>query len=127
MAATDSSLPIARRSAWRDDCMEVVCGIANAGGGRLVLDADVDGRGVVKRKTNRLMKTIPSAVAAALGLTCAMELVLEEGRMCLEVVVPLHLSPSATMARSTCTRTASIPFSTTRPWIASFSRRRKPI
>lgn len=88
MAATDSSLPIARRSAWRDDCMEVVCGIANAGGGRLVLDADVDGRGVVKRKTNRLMKTIPSAVAAALGLTCAMELVLEEGRMCLEVVVP---------------------------------------
>ncbi|WP_304596684.1 AlbA family DNA-binding domain-containing protein [Adlercreutzia caecimuris] len=88
MAATDSSLPIARRSAWRDDCMEVVCGIANAGGGRLVLDADVDSRGVVKRKTNRLMKTIPSAVAAALGLTCAMELVLEEGRMCLEVVVP---------------------------------------
>lgn len=88
MAATDTSLPIARRSTWRDDCLEIVCGIANAGGGRLVLDADVDGRGVVKRKTNRLMKTIPQTVSTALGLTCAMELVLEDGRICLEVVVP---------------------------------------
>lgn len=93
MAATDASLPIARRSTWRDDCLEVVCGIANAGGGRLVLDADVDGRGVVKRKTNRLMKTIPQAISSSLGLTCAMELVLEDGRICLEVVIPPSPEP----------------------------------
>lgn len=93
MAATDASLPIARRATWRDDCLEIVCGIANAGGGRLVLDADVDGRGVVKRKTNRLMKTIPGIISSALDLTCAMELVLEEGRMCLEVVIPPSPEP----------------------------------
>lgn len=88
MAAPATSLPIARRSTWRDDCLELICGIANAGGGRLILDADVDGRGVVKRKTSRLMKTIPNIISSSLGLMCAMELVLEEGRMCLEVVVP---------------------------------------
>lgn len=93
MATTDTSLPIARRSIWRDDCLEIICGIANAGGGRLVLDADVDGRGVVKRKTNRLMKTIPGLISSSLGLTCAMELVLEDGHMCLEVVVPPASTP----------------------------------
>lgn len=88
MAAIDSTLPIARRSTWRDECLELVCGIANAGGGRLILDADVDGRGVVKRKTNRLIKTIPDIIAQSLGLTCAVELVLDGGRFCLEVVIP---------------------------------------
>lgn len=53
MVASDRMLPIARRSAWRDDCLEVVCGIANAGGGRLILNADVDSRGSVKRRTDR--------------------------------------------------------------------------
>ena len=93
MAPTDPSLPIARRSLWRDDCLELICGIANAGGGRLVLDADVDSHGVVKRKTNRLMKSIPPLISSALGLTCGMELVLEAGRMCLEVVVPPSEEP----------------------------------
>lgn len=93
MATADSSLPIARRSVWRDDCLEIVCGIANAGGGRLILDADVDSRGVVKRRTNRVMKSIPGAVSQALGLTCAVELVLDSGHFCLEVVVPPAAEP----------------------------------
>ena len=46
MLPSESSLPIARRATWRDtECLELVCGIANAGGGRLILDADVDSRG----------------------------------------------------------------------------------
>lgn len=93
MATKDSSLPIARRSTWRDDCLELVCGIANAGGGRLILDADVDSRGVVKRKTNRIMKSIPHTVSQALDLTCAVELVLDGGQFCLEVVVPPTAEP----------------------------------
>lgn len=92
MATTESSLPIARRSVWRDDCLELVCGIANAGGGRLILDADVDSRGVVKRKTNRVMRSIPGAISQALDLTCAIELVLDGGRFCLEVVIRQHPS-----------------------------------
>lgn len=93
MAAADASLPIARRSTWRDECLEVVCGIANAGGGRLILDAEVDGRGSVKRRTNRVMKAIPPDVKQALGLICAVELVLDGGRFCLEVVVPPAVEP----------------------------------
>lgn len=55
MLPSESSLPIARRATWRDtECLELVCGIANAGGGRLILDADVDSRGAVKRRTSRL-------------------------------------------------------------------------
>lgn len=88
MAARDASLPIARRATWRDDCLEVVCGIANAGGGRLILDADVDSRGTVRRRTNRTMKAIPPDINQALGITCAVELVLDGGRFCLEVVIP---------------------------------------
>lgn len=88
MATAHSNLPIARRSTWRDDCLELICGIANAGGGRLILDAEVDARGVVKRKTNRLIKTIPDLITQSLGLTCAVELVLDGGQFCLEVVVP---------------------------------------
>ena len=54
MLPSESSLPIARRATWRDtECLELVCGIANAGGGRLILDADVDSRGAVKRRTSR--------------------------------------------------------------------------
>ena len=93
MVASDRMLPIARRSAWRDDCLEVVCGIANAGGGRLILNADVDSRGSVKRRTNRIMKSIPPAVDQALGLVCAVELVLDGGRFCLEVVIPPASEP----------------------------------
>lgn len=89
MLPSESSLPIARRATWRDtECLELVCGIANAGGGRLILDADVDSRGAVKRRTSRLMKTIPGLIAQSLNLTCAVELVLDSGRFCLEVVIP---------------------------------------
>ena len=89
MLPSESSLPIARRVTWRDtECLELVCGIANAGGGRLILDADVDSRGAVKRRTSRLMKTIPGLIAQSLNLTCAVELVLDSGRFCLEVVIP---------------------------------------
>ena len=89
MLPSESSLPIARRATWRDtECLELVCGIANAGGGRLILDADVDSRGAVKRRTSRLMKTIPGLIAQSLNLTCAAELVLDSGRFCLEVVIP---------------------------------------
>lgn len=89
MPTPESSLPIARRAAWRDEeCLELVCGIANAGGGRLILDADVDSRGAVKRRTSRLMKAIPGTIARSLSLTCAVELVLDSGKFCLEVVVP---------------------------------------
>ena len=89
MLPSEPSLPIARRATWRDtECLELVCGIANAGGGRLILDADVDSRGAVKRRTSRLMKTIPGLIAQSLNLTCAAELVLDSGRFCLEVVIP---------------------------------------
>lgn len=89
MLPSESSLPIARRATWRDtECLELVCGIANAGGGRLILDADVDSRGAVKRRTSRLMKTIPGLIAQSLNLTCAVELVLDSGRFCLEVFIP---------------------------------------
>ncbi|MFR1168424.1 MAG: ATP-binding protein [Adlercreutzia equolifaciens] len=89
MLPSESLLPIARRATWRDtECLELVCGIANAGGGRLILDADVDSRGAVKRRTSRLMKTIPGLIAQSLNLTCAVELVLDSGRFCLEVVIP---------------------------------------
>ena len=68
MLPVESSLPIARRATWRDtECLELVCGIANAGGGRLILDADVDSRGAVKRRTSRLMKTIPGLIAQSLN------------------------------------------------------------
>lgn len=94
MLTSDSSLPIARRATWRDtECLELVCGIANAGGGRLILDADVDSRGNVKRRTGRLMKTVPGIIAQSLDLTCAVELVLDSGRFCLEVVIPPTDSP----------------------------------
>ena len=93
MASADSNLPIARRSTWRDDYLELVCGIANAGGGRLILDAEVDNRGGVKRKTNRLIKTIPDLITQSLGFTCAVELVLDGGQFCLEVVIPPATEP----------------------------------
>lgn len=94
MAASDASLAIARRSSWRDEeCLELVCGISNAGGGRLILDADVDSRGAVKRRTNRMMKAIPGIIAQSLSLTCAVELVLDSGRFCLEVVIPPSPEP----------------------------------
>lgn len=122
MAASDASLAIARRSSWRDEeCLELVCGISNAGGGRLILDADVDSRGAVKRRTNRMMKAIPGIIAQSLSLTCAVELVLDSGRFCLEVVIPPPPSPSATTARSSSSATARTTSLTTRPSTACCS------
>lgn len=89
MLPSESLLPIARRATWRDtECLELVCGIANAGGGRLILDADVDSRGAVKRRTSRLMKTIPGLSRNRSTSPGAVELVLDSGRFCLEVVIP---------------------------------------
>ena len=39
------------------------------------------------------MKTIPGLIAQSLNLTCAVELVLDSGRFCLEVVIPTANDP----------------------------------
>ena len=73
---------------WEESDLAVVCGIANAGGGTIIVKA-VDRSG--RRESRRFRKPfemIPALCTHELGLVCAVEPVMEDMELCLEITVP---------------------------------------
>jgi len=79
------------KSAWRDEYLKWICGFANANGGRLFLGVDDKGKVLGIEYAKRLMEEIPNKVVQHLGLTIESNLLFEENKQYIEIIV----SPSS--------------------------------
>lgn len=83
------------RPAWSTDLFPLICGIANAGGGRIIIPVDENRSPFALRNMRRPFESIPSTVQQKLGLACSAEPAVESAALCLEVGIPASLEPVA--------------------------------
>lgn len=78
---------------WEEGSLAVICGIANAGGGSIVvMETTRSGRGETRR-FRKPFESIPSLSMAELGLACTTEPVMHGMDLCLEINVPAAEEP----------------------------------
>lgn len=77
---------VVHRPAWSRDELPLVCGIANAGGGVLVVSPNSITRKF--RKMQRTFESIPRETQEALGIACYTEPVMNGAVMNLEIIIP---------------------------------------
>lgn len=92
---TQSSSIVAYRDHWTSECIALICGIANAGGGTLVIESSEKAYTTGRRKLRRPFEQIPKLVEKELGLQCTTEPVLDGTALCLETTVPAAAKPLA--------------------------------
>lgn len=92
---TQSSSIVAYRDHWTSECIALICGIANAGGGTLVIESSEKAYTTGRRKLRRPFEQIPKLVEKELGLQCTTEPVLDGTALCLETTVPAAAEPLA--------------------------------
>ena len=62
---------------WETDSLELICGIANAGGGYVLLPTSQKDYSSGLRRTRRKFESIPDSITQDLGLTCPITPVME--------------------------------------------------
>lgn len=80
---------------WDPSALEVVCGIANAGGGILLLPATRRDYSAGFRRMRRSFETIPDAVLSELGIQCTIAPIMDGADFFLEIDVPAASEPIA--------------------------------
>lgn len=91
-SASDSEI-VAYRPEWRDEDIALVCGIANAGGGRIVVSSSISDRAKKMKHFKKPFERIPQLAWRELGLTCGTEPVMNGMNLCLEIQVPAAPHP----------------------------------
>lgn len=82
-----------RRSKWSNSLLPLVCGISNAGGGTLLIDAESKNKGIQFKKMQKPLEAIPAAIRKNLGLHCSIEPIMEDMQLCLEISIPASTEP----------------------------------
>lgn len=91
--STSTSEVVAYRPEWRDEDIALVCGIANAGGGRIVVSSPISDRAKKMKHFKKPFERIPQLAWRELGLTCSTEPVMNGMNLCLEIQVPAAPHP----------------------------------
>lgn len=84
---------VAYRPEWHDGDIALVCGIANAGGGRIVISPNISDRVKKMKRFKKTFERIPQLAWRELGLTCSTEPVMNGMNLCLEIQVPAAPHP----------------------------------
>lgn len=84
---------VAYRPEWHDEDIALVCGIANAGGGRIVISPNISDRVKKMKRFKKTFERIPQLAWRELGLTCSTEPVMNGMNLCLEIQVPAAPHP----------------------------------
>lgn len=79
-----------RHREWTDECLELICGYANAQGGKIYIGCDDNGHVVGVQNAHKLLEDIPNKVIDALGIIVGVNLLEEIGREYIEVDVPSY-------------------------------------
>lgn len=91
--SASTSEVVAYRPEWRDEDIALVCGIANAGGGRIVVSSPISDRAKKMKRFKKTFERIPQLAWRELGLTCSTEPVMNGMNLCLEIQVPAAPHP----------------------------------
>ncbi len=78
---------------WEEASLAVVCGVANAGGGSIVVNESGKRARVETRRFRKPFETIPTLTMNELGLACTTEPVMNGANLCLEINVPAAEEP----------------------------------
>ena len=81
---------VERKSSWRDDHLDCICGFANGRGGVLEIGRNDRGEVVGVADILRLLDEIPNRVQSLLGIVVNVDLRSDCGRDYLRIVVPPH-------------------------------------
>lgn len=82
-----------RKPSWKEEHLALISGIANAGGGTLVVAAP-NAKGNSKyKKMQRAFEVIPNLTRQELGLNCTIEPVMDGSELCLEILIPTPTEP----------------------------------
>lgn len=91
--STSTSEIVAYRPEWHDEDIALICGIANAGGGRIVISPNISDRVKKMKRFKKTFERIPQLAWRELGLTCSTEPVMNGMNLCLEIQVPAAPHP----------------------------------
>jgi ATP-dependent DNA helicase RecG len=87
------------KSLWHDDYLKWICGFANAQGGRIYIGKNDDGKIVGVEDYKRLMDDIPNKIKNLLGITAEVNLLQEDDKYFIEIIVLPYSVPISLRGR----------------------------
>jgi ATP-dependent DNA helicase len=87
------------KSGWHDEYLDWICGFANAQGGKIYIGKDDSGKVIGLVNYKALMESIPNKIKNQLGIIAEVNLLEEEGKYYIEIVVPHYSVPISLRGR----------------------------
>ena len=87
------------KSSWDDEYLKWVCGFANAQGGRIYIGKDDNGNIVGLKNHKRQMEEIPNKIKNLMGIVAEVNLLQEDGKYFIEIVVQPYSVPISLRGR----------------------------
>jgi ATP-dependent DNA helicase RecG len=87
------------KSSWHDDYLKWICGFANAQGGKIYIGKDDVGKVVGVEDYKRLMDDIPNKVKNLMGITVEVNLLQEDDKHFIEMIVQPYSVPISLRGR----------------------------
>ena len=84
---TKESQNIEWKQSWQGKYLKWICGFANAQGGRIYIGKDDSGNVVGEKNTKKLLEDLPNKIRDHLGLMPHINLLHENGKLYLEIIV----------------------------------------
>jgi ATP-dependent DNA helicase RecG len=81
------------KESWRDDCLKVICGFANAEGGTLTIGRNDAGDVVGAKDARKLLEDLPNKVRDILGIIVDVRLKKSGAREYVEIKTPPYSNP----------------------------------
>ncbi|GHT80552.1 ATP-dependent DNA helicase [Bacteroidia bacterium] len=75
------------KSSWHDDYLDWICGFANAQGGKIYIGKNNDGKVIGLANSHELSEKIPNKIRNSMGITAEVNLLDEDGKTYIEIVV----------------------------------------
>ena len=95
MAMLSESQNIEYKESWNDKYLQWICGFANAQGGRIYIGVNDEKEVVGVRDSKKLMEDIPNKIANFLGIVEDVNLLVEDDKEYIEIVVMPSSMPIA--------------------------------
>ena len=87
------------KSSWHEEYLDWICGFANAQGGKIYIGRDDSGNVIGVADYKNLMEKIPNKIKNLLGITAEVNLLQEDGKHYIEIVVTPYSVPISLRGR----------------------------
>ena len=87
------------KSSWHDDYLKWICGFANAHGGRIYIGKEDNGDVIGLGNSKELMEELPNKIKNYLGITAEVNLLHENGKDFIEIIVLPYTVPISLRGR----------------------------